>query len=64
MFKNMKIGTKLAVGCGTSMALMMVLIVYGVVQIRHLNTRISVVVEDRMAKTRQANTLIESLSEY
>jgi len=62
MLKNLKIGTRLGLGFGFLLVLMLVVGVYGIRSIQSLNEQVKVLVEDRMVKTEQANGVIDNLN--
>ena len=62
MLSNWKIGTRLGLGFGILLILMMVVGLYGIQSIRGLHEEIDLLVEDRMVKVEQANALIDQIN--
>ncbi len=58
MLKNLKIGTRLALGFGLLLLLMLVVGGYSIRSIQTLTEKVNVLVTDRMVKTEQANAVI------
>ncbi|MCB9496074.1 MAG: MCP four helix bundle domain-containing protein [Fibrobacteria bacterium] len=64
MFRNLKIGHRLAIGFGLLLVLLGGLSLFAASRVAQLDDSIEVVVQDRMLKTRFANRLIQCLNEY
>jgi len=62
MLKNLKIGTRLSLGFGFLLLLMLVVGGYGIRSIQTLNEDVNLLVNDRMVKVEQANTLIGNIN--
>ena len=62
MLKNFKIGTRLSLGFGILLVLMLVVGGYGIISIKALDGDITLLVEDRMVKVEQANTIIDNVN--
>ena len=62
MLKNFKIGTRLSLGFGFLLVLMLVVGGYGIKSILELNGEIDLLVEDRMVKVEQANAIIDNVN--
>ena len=62
MFKNLKIGTRLSLGFGILLLLMLVVGGYGIKSIKALHEEIDLLVEDRMVKVEQANAIIDQIN--
>ncbi len=62
MLKNFKIGTRLSIGFGILLLLMMVVGGYGIKSVKALHDEIEVLVEDRMVKVEQANSIIDQIN--
>ncbi len=62
MLSNWKIGTRLGLGFGILLILMMVVGLYGIQSVRGLHEEIDLLVEDRMVKVEQANALIDQIN--
>ncbi len=62
MFKNMKIGMRLALGFGTVLLLLVAISVIGINRLGALDQEVKLMVEDRYPKTVWANSIIDSLS--
>ena len=62
MLKNFKIGTRLSLGFGILLVLMLVVGGYGIKSIKALHEEIDLLVEDRMVKVEQANTIIDQIN--
>jgi methyl-accepting chemotaxis protein len=62
MLKNFKIGTRLSLGFGILLLLMMVVGGYGIKSVKALHDEIEVLVEDRMVKVEQANSIIDQIN--
>jgi len=63
MFKNMKIGVRLALGFGIIVTLLVILGVVGILKISEINQQIANLVDDRYPKTVIANNIISSVNE-
>jgi methyl-accepting chemotaxis protein len=59
MLKNMKIGTRIALGFALIVLLAAGQSIYQLVQLGHVNDGITLVVNDRNVKTRQANEMVD-----
>jgi methyl-accepting chemotaxis protein len=62
MLKNLKIGTRLSLGFGILLLLMLIVGGYGIKSIKNLNEEIDLLVEDRMVKVEQANAIIDQIN--
>ena len=62
MFKNLKLGLKLAIGFGLVVALLIVIAVVGYLRVGSLNTEIELMVNDRFPKTVLANEVIDQIN--
>ncbi len=62
MLKNLKIGTRLSLGFGILLMLMLVVGGYGIKSIKALHEEIDLLVEDRMVKVEQANSIIDNVN--
>jgi methyl-accepting chemotaxis protein len=62
MLKNLKIGTRLSLGFGALLALMLIVGGYGIISIKTLHEEIDLLVGDRMVKVEQANTIINQIN--
>ncbi len=62
MLKDFKIGTRLSLGFGFLLVLMLVVGGYGIKSIQELNGEIDLLVEDRMVKVEQANSIIDNVN--
>ena len=62
MLKNFKIGTRLSLGFGILLVLMLVVGGYGIKSIKALHEEIDLLVEDRMVKVEQANAIIDQIN--
>ena len=62
MLKNFKISSRLSFGFGLIMVLMMIVGGYSVKSIKSLQSEIELLVEDRMVKVEQANTIIDNIN--
>ena len=63
MFKNMKIGGRLAIGFAVVLALMAGMVLYSVSQVSTISDSITKVVSDRNVKVRQCNQVIKTVDE-
>jgi len=62
MLNNLKIGMRLSLGFGVLLALMLAVGVYGLTAIKSLHRDINLLVEDRMVKVDQANTIMHNVN--
>src|SRR5690606_33222706 len=62
MFKNMKIGTRLALGFGLVLVFLVVVSLLGINRLSTLNESIKEMAEDRYPKTEWANNIIDGLN--
>ncbi len=62
MLNNLKIGTRLSLGFGILLLLMLVVGGYGIKSIKSLHNEIKMLAEDRMVKVEQANTIIDQIN--
>ncbi|MCB9496078.1 MAG: MCP four helix bundle domain-containing protein [Fibrobacteria bacterium] len=62
MFRNMKLGIRLGIGFGLMVAIIAGLVLFSLQQVDDLDQGITLVVEDRMVKTRQANEAISQIN--
>ena len=62
MLKNFKIGTRLGLGFGVILVLLMIVGGDAIMEIRSLHRQIDLIVTDRMVKTEQANSVIDDLN--
>ena len=62
MFRNMKIGARLALAFGVVLLLVAGLGVYVSTETSDINSKINLVVQDRMVKSRQANDMIDQVN--
>ena len=62
MFKNMKIGTRLGLGFGLVIVLMIVVALVGITRMAQINTSTDLLVEDRWPKAVQANDIIDNIN--
>ena len=62
MFKNLKLGVRLAIGFGVVMLLMTVIGTIGVMRVAALDESIDLLVNDRFPKTVQANTMVDNIN--
>ena len=62
MLNNLKIGTRLGLGFGCLLVLMLIVGGYGIQAVKGLHEEIDLLVEDRMVKTEQANALIDQIN--
>ncbi len=62
MLNNLKIGTRLSLGFGILLLLMLVVGGYGIKSIKSLHKEIKMLAEDRMVKVEQANTIIDQIN--
>ena len=62
MLKNFKIGSRLGLAFGLIMALMIIVGGYAIKEIKALNNQIDVLVDDRMVKLEQANTIVDNIN--
>ena len=60
MFNNMRIGTRLAIGYGVIIVLLLVVGGYSLRAVKSLDTRIDSIVNDKLAKVVQAYTIIDN----
>ncbi len=63
MFKNLKIGVKLAIGFGLVVALLLVVATVGILRVNNLDHSISEMVNDKYPKVVLANTIIDHVNE-
>lgn len=62
MLNNLKIGTRLSLGFGVLLALMLLVGGYSIKEIKELHHEIDLLVTDRMVKVEQANALIRDIN--
>ncbi len=62
MLTNLKIGTRLSLGFGILLLLMMAVGGYGIKSVNALHDEIELLVEDRMVKVEQANGIIDQIN--
>ena len=62
MLKNLKIGTRLIIAFGLVLVLLAVVGGYAIQRINSLSSQITVLVDDRMVKLEQANTIIKNIN--
>jgi methyl-accepting chemotaxis protein len=62
MLNNLNIGTRLTLGFGILLLLMMVIGGYGIKSVKDLHEEIDLLVEDRMVKVEQANAIIDQIN--
>ena len=62
MLNNIKIGTRMVIGYGIVMVLLMVVGGYSLVSINSLDQKVGLLVNDRMVKSEQANLIIDNLN--
>jgi methyl-accepting chemotaxis protein len=62
MLKNFKIGTRLGLGFGVLLLLMLAVGGYGIMEVKLLRSQIDLLVEDRMVKVEQGNALIDQIN--
>ncbi len=62
MLNNLKIGTRLSLGFGILLLLMMAVGGYGIKSIKSLHKEIKTLAEDRMVKVEQANGIIDQIN--
>ena len=62
MLKNFKIGTRLGLGFGILLLLMLAVGGYGIMEVKLLRSQIDLLVEDRMVKVEQANGIIDNVN--
>ena len=62
MLKNFKIRTRLGLGFGILLVLMLAVGGYGIMQVKLLHKEIDLLVEDRMVKVEQANSIIDNVN--
>ena len=62
MLKNFKIGTRLSLGFGILLVLMLAVGGYGIKSVKALHEEIDLLVEDRMVKVEQANSIIDNVN--
>jgi len=62
MLNNLKVGTRLSLGFGILLILMMCVGGYGITSIKFLHHDIDTLVEDRMAKVEQANNIMHHVN--
>jgi methyl-accepting chemotaxis protein len=62
VLNNLKIGTRLSFGFGILLVLMLVVGGYAIMKIKQLRCEIDLLVQDRMVKVEQANTIINQIS--
>jgi len=62
MFKNLKLGVRLAIGFGVVMLLMTIIGVIGVMRVAALDESIDTVVQDQFPKTVEANNMIDGIN--
>ena len=62
MLKDLKIGTRLSLGFGIILLLMMVVGGYGIKSVKALHEEIELLVKDRMVKVEQANSIIGQIN--
>ena len=62
MFANFRIGTRLSLGFGVILMLMLAIGGYGIRTVKSLDQDIDVLVEDRMLKVEQANMIIDDIN--
>ena len=62
MLNNLKIGTRLSLGFGILLVLMLVVGGYAITEIKQLRGEIDLLVQDRMVKVEQANTIIGQIN--
>jgi methyl-accepting chemotaxis protein len=63
MFKNLKVGLKLAIGFGLIVVLLIVVAVVGIARVSNLDTSIRTLVNDLYPKTVIANSIIDGVNE-
>ncbi len=63
MFKNLKIGTKLAIGFGLVVALLLMIAVVGILRVGDLDASIEEMVHEQYPKVVLANTIIDHVNE-
>ncbi len=62
MFKNFKIGVRLAAGFGIVVALLAVIAVVSYIRIAQINTELDDVIHDKFPKTEMANTIVDNIN--
>jgi len=62
MLDNVRIGTRMVLGYGLILLLMVGVVLYSVIQLRYLNGEINDVVHERMPAVERANVLIDNLN--
>mgnify|MGYP000929373833 CR=1 FL=1 len=62
MLKNFKIGSRLGLAFGLIMALMIIVGGYAIKEIKSLDADIDLLVNDRMVKLEQANTIVDNIN--
>jgi methyl-accepting chemotaxis protein len=62
MLKNFKIGTRLGLGFGAILVLLMIVGGSSIMDIKALHRQIDLLVTDRMVKVEQANTIIDDIN--
>lgn len=62
MLDNVRIGTRMAIGYGIVMLLMVAIAGYSLVEFRRLNHELAVIVNDRMPMVEKANFLIDNVN--
>src|SRR5512135_1252969 len=62
MFKNMKIGARLALGFSMVLVLLIVVALIGIARLSELNRETELIVKDRYPKTILANTVIGEIN--
>ena len=62
MFNNFKIGTRLGVGFGLTLALLLLIAFIGFTQVKALNYAVDDLVGDKFPKTVQSNEIIDALN--
>ena len=63
MFKNLKIGVRLAIGFGLVVALMIALGVVGILRVAELNGKIDYLTNDLYPKSLRTNAIINAINE-
>jgi methyl-accepting chemotaxis protein len=62
MFKNLKIGTRLAIGFGLVVSLMILIGAIGILRLAALDNEVNLIVGDRFPKTVQANEVVNAIN--
>jgi methyl-accepting chemotaxis protein len=62
MLKNLNIGTRLALGFGVVIALLVIIMAVGISRLAHMDSEISLMADDHFPKVEQANDMIHNVN--